>query len=275
MSSCLICYPDRLLPSASYSPILSNGSWLSTLPLINLQDPLLGKKARSTNALATSTKFDADLGTSRAVRVIYVARHNAGSDATIRVRGYSDAGYTNLVCDTGAVSMWPEGYPAAENKKRYQDDFCIIFNTDQTARYWRNEVVDTANPSGYFEMSRFEFLPAFQPGANMLYGATIGLATDTSKQRTKGGVDYWDRSEPRRTQAFTLTDLSQAEAFDKVFDMQWDRGIDGELLFIHDPADTGIMLKRRSFLCTLRELSPIEYPYGDGHKSAFVVEEIL
>jgi hypothetical protein len=275
MQNCLFAWPDRLLDSASYSTVLSGGSWNTDFPLANLKSTLLSKKARSADALAASTKFDSDLGTARAVRVIALLRHNAGSAATVRVRAYSDSGYTTLVHDAGTVSFWPEGYPAAEDKKRYQEDFYIVLSSTQTARYWRTEIVDTANPAGYFEMGRCIFAPAYQPAINMIYGANIGLTTDTSSDRSLGGVDYFDRREPRRVQQFTLNSLDEAEAFNNVFDMQWDRGIDRELLFVHDPGDTGIMLKRRAFLSTLRQLSAIEYPYGDVHSVGFEVGEVF
>ena len=248
---------------------------MGTLPITNLKNPLLSAKARSTDALAASTKFDADLGVARAIRVIAILRHNFSADATIQVRGYSDAGYTSLVWDSTALAVWPEGYPAVENKKRYQEDFYILLPSDQTARYWRTEIVDTSNPAGYVELARAIFMPAFQPAVNMIYGASVGIGTDTTKTRSRGGVDYYDRKEPLRSARFQLDVLTEAEAFTDVFDLQWDRGIDREILFVFDPSDTGVLLKKRSWLATIRELSPIEFPYFNNHQTAFAVEEVL
>lgn len=275
MGNVLLAYPDRLLDSASYSTVLSGGSWLGTLPITSLKNPLLSAKARSTNALAASTKFDADLGVARAIRVIAILRHNFSAAATIQVRGYSDAGYTSLVWDSTALAVWPEGYPAVENKKRYQEDFYILLPSDQTARYWRTEILDTANPAGYAELARAIFMPAFQPAVNFVWGHSVGIETDTTQTRSRGGVDYYDRKEPRRVTRFALPYLSQSEAFGQVFEMQWDRGIDKEVLFVYDPADTGVMLKKRSWLATLRELSPIEFPYLDGFSAAVELLEIM
>jgi len=275
MGNVILAYPDRLLDSASYSTVLSSGSWLGTLPITNLKNPLLSAKARSTNALAASTKFDADLGVARTIRAVNLMRHNFSADATVQLSGYSDAGYTNLVWDSTALAVWPEGYPAAEDKKRYQDDFPLILPSDQTARYWRTEILDTANPAGYVELARAIFMPAFQPEINMLRnGAAIGIETDTTKKRSRGGVDYPDRKEPRRVQRFTLK-VTEAEAFDDILDMQWDRGIDREVLFVFDPEDVGKRLKQRAFLCTLRQLSTIEFPYVNHNAVGFEVEEIL
>lgn len=275
MSNCMFAYPDYARVSLSYSPVFSGGSWVPSLPLINLQNELLAKRSRSADALTTSTKYDLDMGVARTVRVIALLRHNAGSAATVRVRAYSDAGYTTLVWDSTALSFWPEGYPAAENKKRYQEDFYIILPSDQTARYWRTEITDTANPAGYIELGRAIFAPAWQPAVNMEYGAGIGLETDTTSQRTPGGVDYFDRKEARRVQRFTLPVLSESEGMGNVFDMQWDRGIDREVLFVFDPADTGVMQKKRTFLGRLRQLSAIEYPYGTNLRTGFEIGEVL
>ncbi|MBT0666428.1 hypothetical protein KI809_19135 [Geobacter pelophilus] len=272
---CLFCYPNRLDDSLSYSTTLSGGSWSATLPLTNLKSPLLSKKARSTNALAASTQFNTDMGTPRAIRALALLRHNLSSAATVRFRGYSDSGYTSLVWDSTALSVWPEGYPAVENKKRYQEDFYVILTAAATARYWKTEIVDTANSAGYIEIGRAFYAPAFEPGLNMSYGASISLETDTTSERSKGGVDYYDRSEPRRVIQFTLPVNSQDQAFSDIFDMQWDRGIDQPLLFVFEPTDTGVLLKKRSWLATLRRLSAIEFPYVNNHSVAFELMETL
>lgn len=275
MGNVLLAYPDRLLISASYTPLLSSGFWNPSYPLNNLQNPLLSKKACSTDAATGATKFDADMGVARTIRVIAFLRHNFSATATVSVRAYSDSGYTSLVYDTGILPIWSEGYPAVEDKKRYQEDFHIILPADVTARYWRTEIVDTANPAGYVELARAIFMPAFQPAVNFIYGATLGIETDTTKVRSRGGVDYADRKEPRRLSQFQFDVLSESEAFSNVFDLQWDRGIDREVLFVFDSADTGLLLKKRCFLATLRELSPIEFPYFNNHQTAFAVEEVL
>ena len=274
MDNVMIAWPDRLIDSASYTTTLSGGLWASTLSLANLKNPLLSAKSRSANALVASTTFDADLGVARAVRVIAILRHNFSALATIQVRGYSDAGYTSLVWDSTALSVWPEGFPSAENKKRYQDDFYIIAPSDQTARYWRTSISDAANPAGYVELARAVFAPAFKPDVNFIYGASLGLETDTSKERSRGGVDYWDRKEPRRTAQFQLKVLVESEAF-QIFDMQFERGIDREIVFIFDSGDTGVMFKRRAWLATLRQMSAIEFPYANNHSVALEAVEIL
>jgi len=275
MGNCLFCWPDRLQVSASYTPILSGGSWSASLPLLNLQNLALSRKARSVDATTAATQFSVDLGVSRSIRAISIMRHNLSSAATVRVRGYSDAGHTTLVWDSTALSIWPEGYPTAEDKKRYQEDFHIILSASQSFRYPLVEISDTANPAGYVELARCMFFPAFQPAVNMSYGAGLGLETDTSKERSLAGTDFWDRKEPRRTVRFTLPVLSESEAFNDLLDLQWDRGIDREVLFVFNPDDAGLLLKKRTFLMTIRQLTAIEFPYGTNHTTGFEGGEVL
>ena len=49
---------------------LSGGSWLTSLPLANLQDPVRSLVARSANVLAASTIIDIDFGQTRNIRYI-------------------------------------------------------------------------------------------------------------------------------------------------------------------------------------------------------------
>lgn len=276
MSNALFCWPDRLLDSSSYRPVLSGGSWSSSFPLANLKNTQLSKRARSANCLAASTQFVADMGTARGIRAIAFLRHNASSAGTVRVRSYSDAGLTTLVWDSTALSFWPEGYPAAEDKKRYQEDFYLLVPANTAAaRYWLAEISDTSNPAGYIELGRAMFAPGFAPTVNIDYGASIGIETDTSSKRSDGGVDFWKRKEPRRIIQGTLSTLNETEAFTSVFDMMWDRGIDKEILFIFDPDDTGVMLKRRSWLATIKQLSPLQFPYFDNYSHPFQLQEVL
>ena len=272
MSNCLLAYPDRTLVSSSYTPVLDAGTWNANYPLANLQNPLLAAKARSGNVTVGSPSFRVNLGVSRNINVIALLRHNASSSGTVTIRAYSDV-FTTLIL-TLNVSFWPEGYPSLEDKKVYQNDLYIPISSI-TARSFIFDVFDDTNPAGYFELSRCILAPSFQPAINMIYGSSIGLETETQRQRTLGGVDYYDRKEPRRIKQFTLDSLSEVEAFDSILDMQYDRGLDKELLFVTDLTDTGKRLKQRSFLGTLRTLNAIEHPYFDGHSVGFEIAEIL
>lgn len=275
MSNCLLAWPDYTLSSASHTPTVTGGSWQSTLPLGNLLLAPLSRKARSTNATEAFTYFDIDLITARGILLIALLRHNCSAAATVRIKGSTVSNFNSTVYDSGAVTLWPEGYPTAENRLGYQADFYLPLPSVQTARYWRVAFSDTGNTSGYVELARCCLMAAWQPTLNMIYGAALGLETDTTSDRALGGATYFDRREPRRVQKFTLENLAEGEAFDRAFKMQWQLGIDGEILFCHDPAATGERLKQRTFLATLRQLTAIEYPYTTAHRTAFELLEKL
>ena len=123
MSNCVFGFPVYSDVGVLQTPALSGGSWESDLPLTNLQDARLAKVARSTNALAASTCFDLDLGTSRSVRVHSLWKHNLSSAATARVRAFTtlpvadfravgDATWTAIVTPTrSADAATVDGIP--------------------------------------------------------------------------------------------------------------------------------------------------------------------
>lgn len=77
---------------------LSSGSWLTTLPLVNVQDRQVQKVARSTNATRASTFFDIDLGQSRVISAIALLVHNLSVNGYVRIRGVdSTATFTSVL----------------------------------------------------------------------------------------------------------------------------------------------------------------------------------
>lgn len=77
---------------------LSGGSWLSTLPITNMQTRQVQKVARTTNAANASTLFTLDLGSAKQIGVLAAVVHNMSVTAKVRVRGSaSSTGFTNLL----------------------------------------------------------------------------------------------------------------------------------------------------------------------------------
>lgn len=77
MANCIIASPN-LIDSGT----LSGGSWVATLPVTNLQNRLLGKVARSTNAVLTSTKFTITYASAIYADVLALVAHNFSQDAS-------------------------------------------------------------------------------------------------------------------------------------------------------------------------------------------------
>lgn len=259
--------------SVSYTPTFSNGTWSSTLPLVNLQSRQLSKMARSTAATTASAKFDCDLGVARAIGVIALPTHNFTTAALVRVRGASDSGFAAVVYDSGWVAGWPPGL-TAEQSVGLNVSFFLAPSTAQTARYWRVEIDDTANSAGYIQFGRLILAGLSAPEFNPSYGATMSVETDTIRTVTDGGSTLYDVKPIRRTAQFSIENVAAADAWARHFRMLRLVGTSGQMFFLWD-ADDSTYGFERSFLCTMRELSPIEYSSAAYHKVAYsLVEEL-
>lgn len=258
MANVTIGWPIYSDPGVTYTPTLSGGSWEADLPLTNLQDRRLHYVARSTDAASASTTFDVDLKVARAVFVLAIPVHNLTTDATIQVQGASTASFAtaNIVYDTTTLSAFATGL-TAENMEGMNVGWTVVLASAETARYWRFAIVDTSNPDGYVELGRVVVAAGWQPTINMAYGARLGLETETGRQYTDGGAAVYTERRVRRTVTCTIPDLPEDEALQNGWDFQRIAQLSRQFMFVWDASDT-IHMHRRSFLATLRDLTPLE-----------------
>ncbi len=285
MANCMLGFPNRVDASA-----LSGGTWVSTLPLTNLQSRIIGKVARSANIAMASTKFDIDLGAGTKIQALCLRNHNISLTGEYRITASNSPAFSALVYDSAWLDVWPEVYPwgtleweddnfwtgqyTIEQTQGYTTELDHLLPVLKVARYWRFEIKDTLNPAGYVQFGRLFIGPVWQPKMNMSYGASIAWETQTGSGEAIGGTEYFQRRTPYRVCKFSLNWMNQDEAFSRAFELMRRAGIDQEVLFIHDPDDTVHALRRR-FLCRLRTLSPIEYPYFNINSAAFELKELL
>lgn len=289
MGNSLFSYPDYTIPSRVHTPLLYGGNW--ALPLVNLQDPLLSAKAVSVDAQEASTKFDADLITTRAIRTCALLNHNCSLDATIRILFSLVSDFATTVYDSGEINIWPqyaegslptwhESYitrdisaeVAVEIRPNYVH---VIPDIPINARYCRIEVSDTGNADGHVEFGRCFIGPGWTPTHNYIYGRTLGWDDASTRERSLGGVDYYEEREPRRVATMSIPDNLSAETMVMFFEMQRKLGTTGELLLVLDDDDEDFTLQQRSFLCTMSELSPLENTRLDVEAISLKFEEIL
>lgn len=293
MANCIFGFPDRLIPTSVVTPSLSGGSWINSgdVALGNLMLKPLSSVARSTNALATSSTFNVNLGASRDVRVIAILKHNATTAATVRFRAYSDSGMTTLVYDTGALQMFPPFYPpdllpwghpqfwdgalSDEERNGYKFSFYTVIPDNISAQYWMVEIVDTANGDGYIELARCCFMAGWQPPVNFDYGAQVGYESQTKVDKSLGGTPYYDKRPALRVATVTLASNTDDEAAGIIMEMQRRLDIDGEMFFVWDADDQCQAQWQRSMLCHMKQLSPISTPYFNNNSATFALEEIL
>lgn len=272
MSNCVFGFPNYSDVGVSYTPVLSAGSWVAGLPLTNLQDRRLAKVARSTNDDAASTLFNIDLGVARSVGLLALVGHNLSAGATVRWKGGTSAGAAD-VYDSTALAL---SFAAVSAEDRDGINFSVVHipAAVQSARYWRVEIVDTANVDTYVEIGRLVIAAKYQPTINMSYGAKLGLEDDTERTVTDGGAAVYQEKAVRRTQRLVLDHIAEAEAFANGWKMQRLAGTKKQLFWVSDAADTTLM-HERSFLCVMRELSGLEYPYATRNSMAVeLVEEL-
>lgn len=284
MANALIAYNNRVDGAT-----LSGGSWLSGLPLNNLKDRQIGKVARSASALTTATQFDTDIGEDKTTRVIALIGHNLSLDATIRIRGGNDPAFATTDIDTGWLEVWPAVYPSetldweasnfwsgkylAEEISGYTlthvDDLGAVYRS----RYWRIEINDPTNSSGYVQIGRAFFGQAWQPSINLLAGASIGWEPNTQVQSALSGGEFFKRYNPTRVARFT-TRHTEDEGMANAFEIQRRMGIDGEVVFVWNPDDTVHSIRRR-FVGRLRSLSQLEFPWVDRTQTGWEIKELV
>ena len=285
MANAILAY-GNLVDSAT----LSGGSWLSTLPLTNLQDRRLGKVARSASTDTSDTQFDIDLGQSRLVRVVGLVGHNFTLTAQYRIRLSNAADFGTTVADSGWSDVWPVVYPlgsvpwgslsfwsgrySAEEIAGYTGTLVFILPTSTTARYARVEIDDQDNPADYVHAGRGFIADAWQPLQNMEHGSSLGWEDLSETQRALSGAIYSNERPKYRVVRPVFEGLGEDEAMAVVFDIQRRMGTTKELLFIWDPDDT-VHALRRQFLGHFRALSSIENPGPDRWRTPFEIEELI
>lgn len=273
---------------------LSGGSWLATLPLANLQNATKWLIARSTNATLANTKIRITLPNNPMIRVVALVNHNLSAAARVRIRVFLDASFATQIYASGWGDVWPSVYtgdgnvgwddptlgPFAprpytdEEKSGYMWNYVRILSPSVFGTYWLIEIDDTSNPAGYVDIGRVFIGPGWSPTYNMAFGNTLGWESDTDVQKSIYGNEFFYAKRPCRVAQFSLPELSLDESMASVYEIIKKSGIDKEVMFIYDPADTYHFI-RRSFMGRLRQLSHIEYVNSGQFKAAFEIKETL
>jgi hypothetical protein len=251
---------------------LAGGSWNAGFPLSNLKDARLALVARTTNAATTSTVFTVDLGTAKTIRAVGLVNHNLSNGSSWTVEASSSAAFSSIGYASGSVPSWPAGTVAADIAGVARP--CSATALSATFRYWRIAINNPSNPAGYIQIGRLFIGDAWQPSVNYQAGATLGYETDTSFERSLGGAEFASVRPMRRVMRFGLPALPNAEAFGTGLEVIRRSGTHGEVLLIPDSADTA-NLARRNFMGRLRQLSPVEQPFGTSGTLGFEVSELL
>ncbi len=282
-----ILYPNRTDTST-----LSGGSWDASAPLTRMQDNRLKVIARSNDLLPASTQFQITLDKDRQVGGLALVNHNFTTDATWRVRAYTDAGLTQLAYDSGQVNVYPafatpleleweddnfwSGKPLEENIEGLtQTAIDLLGGVTVTAQYWLVEIFDSTNPSGFVSIGRL-FIGAnfLNETLNANIGATSGIENRTRAFETPGGHIEYDVREPIRTNDFQYRLIENSRAYSRFLQLEYQAGIDKEVFLIQD-ADDSQNLLLRSYLGTIAQPTGLgQNTYNTADKSFRIQEKI-
>ncbi|WP_374353699.1 hypothetical protein, partial [Chitinimonas sp.] len=150
----------------------------------------------------------------------------------------------------------------------------VVLPAQVTAQYWRIELFDAANPAGNIALGRLFLCPAWQPAYNISYGLQWGHETTTQVEQSRGGQEFFDRQQPIRTVRFALDWLTQNEVFGPGFDLVRRQGIDREVFFVYDPADTQFSVQR-SFPARLKALPSFLLANKAQNTTALELRELI
>jgi hypothetical protein len=190
---------------------------------------------------------------------------------TVRIRGYTGAGHTSNVYDSGTFTPFPAGLTLEDTAGL---NVPIVVFPAVTARYWWIELTDTSNPANVVDVARVIIAAGYTPAINMTYGSGIALETRTERAETDGGATIFDVRPVRRILTGVLEHMTDAEALHSYFRMGVHLGTSGQLFVAWDPADTTYRYLR-SFLCTLQKPNALTQPYLARHSGAFACVEEL
>lgn len=281
-------------PNRADAAGLDMGSWVPSLPLGNLLNPVLGIRARSSDATLVSTLFRITLPTDREVRVLALANHNFSVTAQYRLVGSASPSFTSPVYDSGWLpvyegtadwddtSSWLEWEDDAfwlggidpEDLEGYRATLVHVMDSTYRAKYWRVEINDVSNAAGFVEIGRVYLGPVWQPVYNLSTGASLGWVSRSAEAEAASGAEYFEVRQAYRVVRGELPWMDTDEAMTRAFEFQRRMDVHGQFVFVMDPADTDHR-RRRAFLARLRTLNPIENPYFNAHRTAVEIKEII
>lgn len=287
MANVILGYPN-VVDQAS----LSGGSWVSSLPLANLQDRRISKKARSSNLLVSSTKFTFTLDKSRLIGVVALVGHNLSATATWRVCANATNSFSTPDYDSGWQPVWTDIAAATFGTLEWESDSFWTWKLSdeetayypglaldvlpavQTGQYWQVEISDTSNAAGYVEIGRVFVGSSWQVTNNASFGWGLGYEDNTIIEESIGGAEYYDQRPRYRVIKFGLDYVTTTEGLGVALGASRVLGTSGEILLVWDSTDADNLM-RRSFMGRLRSLSPLDNPDVTRYTTAFEIKEII
>lgn len=219
---------------------IDNATEDAAAPATNLQLMSARKFWQAPDPAAANMEID--LGAAKTINLVAGLFANATSAATWRIRAAaSKAELTGgpTILDTGAVTFW-----ASAGLETWDRTHGLYWNAaGVSARWWRLDFDDGANPDGVFRMGRLYIDAAFQGAHNFNYGANFGFDDKTKVNETLDGAI--DTVPGRKIPALDLTldFLSEAELFANHYEIARRQGHGKDVLVILDPDEATYLMQ--------------------------------
>lgn len=224
----------------------------STAPGLSVASLLTDTKSDAHRSVGTSVSYTLALPYAEIIGGVHMPWTNCSPTASIRVRGYSDAGGTTQVFDTGTIFACPapsiklRGWPALTAASAYAyggGAHCRAWLANSLVRRLVIDIVDTANLQGYIECGRIVAGEWWEPEYNADYGASVARGSSSKQFRTDAGDLITDIGTKHGKQSISLSSMA---APDRATLMGIQRGndLDAPVIFSLYPNDTDAALER-------------------------------
>lgn len=266
--------------AADRSTIVAS-STAGSLVASNLLSDIKSAVWRSTGTSATLT---ATWTTGETISGVAIPFCNLTSLATIRARGYTNAGDTTpvfdttvLACPAVALGLWGWGSDSlGVNAFSYGGGSYgrVWIDNPATVKKLVIDIIDTTNTAGYIEASRLIAGDYWEPRIGAEQGATMAVV-DTSKHfRNDAGDQMTDKGTRHRKQTFSLPSLDSYDRA-KMWDILWGNGMARPLFISLYPNNSDIQLEQTHQLYGKLVTTPImNTPYFNRHSASIDIEEV-
>jgi hypothetical protein len=178
----------------------------------------------------------------------------------------------DMSIDSGTVSPWPSTF-TAQNVIDYPKNWTFAFSSLKTARYWKIEILDAANPDGYIKLGRCWIgEAAYEPAVGISDGLSLGYASNDVIDYSLGRVRYGKKVVAERSLIAKFDTLTEDEG-NAALVMQKVLTETDEVLWISNGADTAKNMLLRAFPAFLSKPSPLVYPYFNNFELPIQVIE--
>ncbi|MBB3949902.1 hypothetical protein GGQ76_001170 [Aureimonas jatrophae] len=288
-----------MFPNRGDAAELKDGDW--QLSLLNLQDRILQRVARSRSLALSSTRLTAVLDRARSIRAIVFINTNASTAGRKRVRAYgpaiSDAPDGELVWQTGSEASdgWEDIYPRERPTAQMQwrdpnfwtgrpDAESLVGSTQSIITIMPQlffvsrftvEFGDQSNDDGFLDLGRLFLAGQWQFSLNLKPGVELGFLARSTSARSLGGTLYHSRKRHPRTMRGSWDYLPEPEMLSQLYELFRQAGTDLEVFLVQRPDDV-VNRQRLSWLGRMPELPPIARGVSPGRAAgSLTFEEIV